>query len=424
MSLAILISCVGVGSTETVVGQNGESVRLRSRLFAQRLHYTFPCGWLFPRKPGIDGFNGYAEEEEMTVIVASPDHNDSEPPANDTSERMSLWSDENELLSFPPREERGGLRLCLMFIFTAAVYGSVQSGFFKRLVGIDQAAPGLCKDTTTAIEASLHAIWSVPPSFSREEVCLEDETPFECLHVNSWHPHQNRTFFQFIIDVYTQLMSDFDAGHYVESAELIDSVLDVTRKETEDHHFQGLQLWHSLGDETGAGMRTLLMPKICERHFGRIMETFPITPVDEPTAMSFTVPLTGNTIVATAAVMTTYSASANCTDSLIPTCSGSVCIAMPSAFPPLTRGELDAEWYLERDDKAWDVTTVITTTSQTNADYVTSLGAHRVIDCYTHNWWDDDVVANKSVDVIYDAVGQGGTGDRTMPKLRTGSSQK
>ena len=69
------------------------------------------------RKPGIDGFNGYAEEEEMTVIAASPDHNDSEPPANDTSERISLWSDEDELLSFPPREERGGLRLCLMLVF-------------------------------------------------------------------------------------------------------------------------------------------------------------------------------------------------------------------------------------------------------------------------------------------------------------------
>ena len=69
------------------------------------------------RKPGIDEFNGYAEKEEMTVIAASPDHSDSEPPANDTSERMSLWSDEDELLSFPPREERGGLRLCLMLVF-------------------------------------------------------------------------------------------------------------------------------------------------------------------------------------------------------------------------------------------------------------------------------------------------------------------
>jgi NADPH:quinone reductase-like Zn-dependent oxidoreductase len=70
--------------------------------------------------------------------------------------------------------------------------------------------------------------------------------------------------------------------------------------------------------------------------------------------------------------------------------------------------------------KAWGATTVITTTSQANADYVTSLGADRVIDYHTQNWWDESVVANNSVDVIYDAVGQSGTGDRAMPKLRTG----
>ena len=86
------------------------------------------------RKPGIDGFNGYAEEEEVTVIAASPDHNDSEPPANDISERMSLWSDEDELLSFPPREERGGLRLCLILVFAAAVYDSVQSDVHRAIL--------------------------------------------------------------------------------------------------------------------------------------------------------------------------------------------------------------------------------------------------------------------------------------------------
>ena len=39
----------------------------------------------------------------------------------------SLWSDEDELLSSLPHEERGGLRLCLLFVIAAAVYGSVQS---------------------------------------------------------------------------------------------------------------------------------------------------------------------------------------------------------------------------------------------------------------------------------------------------------
>ena len=32
--------------------------------------------------------------------------------------------------------------------------------------------------------------------------------------------------------------------------------------------------------------------------------------------------------------------------------------------------------------------------------------------------WNDDVVINNSVDVIYDAVGQAGTDDRAMPMLK------
>ena len=104
-------------------------------------------------------------------------------------------------------------------------------------------------------------------TFSREEVHLEDETPLECSHVNSWHSHQNRT-----IDVLTTCVS------------------------------------------TG--------------------------PVDEPTAMSFAIPLTGNTIIATV-----YSASVDCTDFAIPACSGSVYIAMQcggGSFVP--DGAYDSLW--------------------------------------------------------------------------------
>ena len=41
----------------------------------------------------------------------------------------------------------------------------------------------------TVFEAELLVFWPVPPQLqSREEVYLEDETPFECcLHVNFWH---------------------------------------------------------------------------------------------------------------------------------------------------------------------------------------------------------------------------------------------
>uniref|UniRef100_A0A672I3F4 Tubulin beta chain n=1 Tax=Salarias fasciatus TaxID=181472 RepID=A0A672I3F4_SALFA len=47
-------------------------------------------------------------------------------------------------------------------------------------------------------------------------------------------------------------------GHYTEGAELVDSVLDVVRKEAESCEcLQGFQLTHSLGGGTGSGMGTL-----------------------------------------------------------------------------------------------------------------------------------------------------------------------
>ncbi|KTG45380.1 hypothetical protein cypCar_00011776, partial [Cyprinus carpio] len=49
-------------------------------------------------------------------------------------------------------------------------------------------------------------------------------------------------------------------GHYTEGAELVDSVLDVVRKEAESCDcLQGFQLTHSLGGGTGSGMGTLLI---------------------------------------------------------------------------------------------------------------------------------------------------------------------
>ncbi|KAJ6742245.1 TUBULIN BETA-2 CHAIN [Salix viminalis] len=51
-------------------------------------------------------------------------------------------------------------------------------------------------------------------------------------------------------------------GHYTEGAELIDSVLDVVRKEAENCDcLQGFQVCHSLGGGTGSGMGTLLISK-------------------------------------------------------------------------------------------------------------------------------------------------------------------
>lgn len=51
-------------------------------------------------------------------------------------------------------------------------------------------------------------------------------------------------------------------GHYTEGAELVDSVLDVVRKEAESCDcLQGFQLTHSLGGGTGSGMGTLLISR-------------------------------------------------------------------------------------------------------------------------------------------------------------------
>ncbi|XP_063840896.1 tubulin beta chain-like isoform X2 [Scylla paramamosain] len=68
-------------------------------------------------------------------------------------------------------------------------------------------------------------------------------------------------------------------GHYTEGAELVDSVLESTRKECESCEcLQGFQLAHSLGGGTGSGMGTLLLSKIREEFPDRIMNTFSVVP--------------------------------------------------------------------------------------------------------------------------------------------------
>jgi tubulin beta len=68
-------------------------------------------------------------------------------------------------------------------------------------------------------------------------------------------------------------------GHYTEGAELIDSVLDVVRKESESCDcLQGFQITHSLGGGTGSGMGTLLISKIREEYPDRIMCTYSVCP--------------------------------------------------------------------------------------------------------------------------------------------------
>merc|ERR1719329_683276 len=68
-------------------------------------------------------------------------------------------------------------------------------------------------------------------------------------------------------------------GHYTEGAELIDSVLDVIRKESESCEvLQGFQVTHSMGGGTGSGMGTLLVSKIKEEYPDRVMSTYSVIP--------------------------------------------------------------------------------------------------------------------------------------------------
>ncbi|XP_053622864.1 tubulin beta chain-like [Plodia interpunctella] len=68
-------------------------------------------------------------------------------------------------------------------------------------------------------------------------------------------------------------------GHYTEGAELVDSVMDVVRKESEGCDcLQGFQLTHSLGGGTGSGLGTLLLSKLREEYPDRIVNTFSVMP--------------------------------------------------------------------------------------------------------------------------------------------------
>ncbi|THD19263.1 Tubulin beta chain [Fasciola hepatica] len=68
-------------------------------------------------------------------------------------------------------------------------------------------------------------------------------------------------------------------GHYTDGAELIDSIVEVVRKEAElCECLQGFQVVHALGGGTGAGMGTLLVSKIREEFPDRIVCSFSTVP--------------------------------------------------------------------------------------------------------------------------------------------------
>ncbi|KAG8896127.1 Tubulin beta-2 chain [Tulasnella sp. 403] len=68
-------------------------------------------------------------------------------------------------------------------------------------------------------------------------------------------------------------------GYYTEGAELIDSILDVLRRQIEDcDALQGFQIIQSLGGGTGSGLGSLVLSKIREEVPDRMLATFSILP--------------------------------------------------------------------------------------------------------------------------------------------------
>ncbi|CCO29162.1 Tubulin beta-2 chain AltName: Full=Beta-2-tubulin [Rhizoctonia solani AG-1 IB] len=73
--------------------------------------------------------------------------------------------------------------------------------------------------------------------------------------------------------------NNFAKGHYTEGAELVDSILEVLRKQVEQcEALQGFQLLHSLGGGSGSGLGSLLLAKLREEAPDRMLATFSVFP--------------------------------------------------------------------------------------------------------------------------------------------------
>jgi len=73
--------------------------------------------------------------------------------------------------------------------------------------------------------------------------------------------------------------NNYAKGFYTEGAELVDSVLDIVRKEAEScDALQGFQITHSLGGGTGSGLGCLLLGRMKEEYPDRLMLNYSIFP--------------------------------------------------------------------------------------------------------------------------------------------------
>jgi tubulin beta len=73
--------------------------------------------------------------------------------------------------------------------------------------------------------------------------------------------------------------NNWGRGYYINGTELIEFVMDATRREVEMcDSLQGFQLAHSLGGGTGSGMGTLLISRLRDEFPDKMVYTFSVLP--------------------------------------------------------------------------------------------------------------------------------------------------
>ena len=77
----------------------------------------------------------------------------------------------------------------------------------------------------------------------------------------------------------TTAANNFAKGFYTEGAELMDSILDIARKEVENCDcFQGFQMTHAIGGGAGSGLGMLLLAHLRDEYPDRMVNTYSVLP--------------------------------------------------------------------------------------------------------------------------------------------------
>ena len=152
---------------------------------------------------------------------------------------------------------------CILVDLEPGTMDSVKAGPFGQIFRPDNFVYG---------QSGAGNNWAKGHYTEGKSKCLTDKRH----RINENKAHNQ--LFTLFVRWYSNLITVYCVIHGV-GAELVDSVLDVVRKEAESCDcLQGFQLTHSLGGGTGSGMGTLLISKIREEYPDRMMNTFSVMP--------------------------------------------------------------------------------------------------------------------------------------------------